>query len=151
MSKMIPKFDKSGNLPEGVHKAPLDEIKKTFGTSSARRKWLFDKLEEIIKLAKSTKKLERVIIWGSFVSEKEYPQDIDLLLIVKSDFILDKVEAETKKVFNYVEGRITFNADIFWVKSSIGEESINLFLETYQITRDFKTRGIVEVVLDDKK
>jgi hypothetical protein len=33
----------------------------------------------------------------------------------------------------------------------IGEESINLFLETYQITRDFKTRGIVEVVLDDKK
>jgi len=70
---------------------------------------------------------------------------------MKSDFILDKVEAETKKVFNYVEGRITFNADIFWVKSSIGEESINLFLETYQITRDFKTRGIVEVVLDDKK
>jgi hypothetical protein len=37
---MIPKFDKSGNLPEGVHKAPLDEIKRTFGTSSARRKWL---------------------------------------------------------------------------------------------------------------
>jgi hypothetical protein len=70
---------------------------------------------------------------------------------MKSDFILDKVEAEAKKVFNYVEGRITFNADIFWVKSSIGEESINLFLETYQIPRDFKTRGIVEVVPDDKK
>jgi hypothetical protein len=67
---MIPKFDKSGNLPEGVHKAPLDEIKKTFGTSSARRKWLFDKLEEIIKLAKSTKKLERVIIWAALFQKK---------------------------------------------------------------------------------
>jgi len=36
MNKMLPKFDKSGNLPEGVHKAPLDEIKSTFGTSSAK-------------------------------------------------------------------------------------------------------------------
>jgi len=54
-------------------------------------------------------------------------------------------------LFDYVQGRIAFNADIFWAKSSIGEETINLWLETYQMTRDFESRGIVEVIIDDQK
>jgi len=148
---MIPKFEKGGNLPKGVHKATLDEVREIFGASSARRKWLIRNLEKIIDLAKTTGRLERVIVWGSFVSNKELPQDIDLLLIMREDFVVDKVGLEVKKVFDYVQGRIAFNADIFWVKSSIGEETINLWLETYQMTRDFESRGIVEVIIDDQK
>ena len=148
---MIPKFEKGGNLPKGVHKATLDEVREIFGASSARRKWLIRNLEKIIDLAKSTGRLERVIVWGSFVSNKELPQDTDLLLIMKEDFVVDKMDLEVKKVFDYVQGRIAFNADIFWAKSSIGEETINLWLETYQMTRDFESRGIVEVIIDDQK
>jgi len=148
---MIPKFEKGGNLPKGAHKATLDEVREIFGASSARRKWLIGNLEKIIDLAKSTGGLKRVIVWGSFVSNKELPQDIDLLLIMREDFVVDKVDLEVKKVFDYVQGRIAFNADIFWVKSSIGEETINLWLETYQMTREFKSRGIVEVIIDDQK
>jgi hypothetical protein len=92
-----------------------------------------------------------VIVWGSFVSNKELPQNIDLLLIMKEDFVVDKMDLEVKKVFDYVQGRIAFNADIFWAKSSIGEDTINLWLETYQIPRDFESRGIVEVIIDDQK
>jgi len=148
---MIPKFEKGGNLPKGVHKATLDEVREIFGASSARRKWLIRNLEKIIDLAKTTGRLERVIVWGSFVSNEELPQDIDLLLIMKEDFVVDKMDLEVKKVFDYVQGRIAFNADIFWAKSSIGEETINLWLETYQMTRDFESRGIVEVIIDDQK
>jgi len=148
---MIPKFEKGGNLPKGVHKATLDEVREIFGASSARRKWLIRNLEKIIDLAKTTGRLERVIVWGSFVSNKELPQDIDLLLIMREDFVVDKMDLEVKKVFDYVQGRIAFNADIFWAKSSIGEETINLWLETYQMTRDFESRGIVEVIIDDQK
>jgi len=148
---MIPKFEKGGNLPKGVHKATLDEVREIFGASSARRKWLIRNLEKIIDLAKTTGRLERVIVWGSFVSNKELPQDIDLLLIMKEDFVVDKMDLEVKRVFDYVQGRIAFNADIFWAKSSIGEETINLWLETYQMTRDFESRGIVEVIIDDQK
>ncbi|MEK7275539.1 MAG: hypothetical protein AAB296_03605 [Candidatus Desantisbacteria bacterium] len=148
---MIPEFERSGNLPKALHKITLGEIKMILGTSSARRKWLFGNLEKIIELAKSTEKLERVIIWGSFVSDKEFPQDIDLLLIMKDDFLVDKVDHEARKVFDYAGSRIMFNADIFWAKSSIGDENISLWLETYQMTRDFKARGIVEVILDDKR
>lgn len=70
---MIPKLEKSGNLPKGVHKATLDAVREIFGTSSAKRKWLIRNLEKIIELAKSTGSLERVIIWGSFVSNEELP------------------------------------------------------------------------------
>jgi len=148
---VIPKFENSGNLPKGVYKVTLDEVREVFGTGSARRKWLVENLKEIIALAKSTRKLERVIIWGSFVSDKELPQDIDLLLIMKEGFSIDKVNSEMRRVFDYAQGRIAFNADIFWVKSSIGKETITLWLETYQMTRDFESRGIVEVIIDDQE
>ena len=67
---MIPELEKSGNLPKAVCKATLDEVRAIFGASSARRKWLIGNLEKIIELAKSTGRLEQVIVWGSFVSNK---------------------------------------------------------------------------------
>lgn len=146
---MIPEFDKNGNLPKGIHRLTLSEVGEIFGTSSAKRKWLIGNLEKIIILAKSTGKLKRVIVWGSFISRKELPQDIDLLLIMEEDFNIDEVNPEVKRVFDYMQGRIAFNADIFWTKISIGAETIDLWLETYQMTRDFELRGIVEVVLND--
>jgi hypothetical protein len=146
---MIPKFEKDGNLSKGIHRGTPDEIRKIFGTGSARRKWLMANMEKIVNLAKSTNGLERMIVWGSFVSNVESPNDVDMLLIMKDDFIIDKVDPETRKIFDYVQGRIAFNADIFWTKSSIGKETIDLWLETYQMTRDFKPRGIVEVIIND--
>ena len=148
---MIPEFQKDGNIPKGLYKATLQEVREVFGTGSAKRKLLIGNLENIIELAKSTGKLERVIIWGSFISNKDFPQDIDLLLIMRGDFDLDANPPEVKRIFDYVQGRIVFNADIFWTKSSIGEEAIGLWIETYQMTRDFESRGIVEVTINDKE
>ena len=148
---MIPEFQKDGNIPKGLYKATLQEVREVFGTGSAKRKLLIGNLENIIELAKSTGKLERVIIWGSFISNKDFPQDIDLLLIMRGDFDLDANPPEVKRVFDYVQGRIVFNADIFWTKSSIGEEAIGLWIETYQMTRDFESRGIVEATINDKE
>ena len=148
---MIPEFQKDGNIPKGLYKATLQEVREVFGTGSAKRKLLIGNLENIIELAKSTGKLERVIIWGSFISNKDFPQDINLLLIMRGDFDLDANPPEVKRVFDYVQGRIVFNADIFWTKSSIGEEAIGLWIETYQMTRDFESRGIVEATINDKE
>ena len=148
---MIPDFEENGKLPQGIHKANFPEVKKVFGTTSARRKWLIKILEKIIELAKSTGSLERVILWGSFVSNKEFPQDIDLLLIFKDDLIVESVGSEAKPIFDHVQAKILFNADIFWSKSSLGQETLDLWLDTYQMTRDFEPRGIVEVIINDYK
>ena len=62
-------------------------------------------------IAKSTGNLKRVIIWGSFVSDKEFPNAIDLLLIMSDDFDVNEKAPEVKRVFDYIQGRILFNAD----------------------------------------
>lgn len=144
---MIPEFTKDGTLPEGIYTATEDEFLKRFGTGSARRKWLVERLHDLFDLVKSTGKIERVFVWGSFISSKESPNDTDLLLIMSADFELKNVVESAQVVFRHAEARVRFNADIFWAKSSIGVETLKIWLDTYQTTKDFKRQGIVEVKL----
>jgi hypothetical protein len=144
---MLPPFDKNGNLPVGVYQANEEEIAHRFVEASPRRKWLGEKLRELLLLAQSTHKLERVFIWGSFVTAEEAPGDLDVLLVMAKDFDLDQLPANCKIIFDHVRARLVFNADVFWTRESIGEEALALWLETYQTTRDFKLRGIVELIL----
>ncbi|MBS3919633.1 MAG: hypothetical protein KG012_12200 [Deltaproteobacteria bacterium] len=144
---VIPEFNIDGNLPEGIHSVDTEEFLNRFSTYSARRKWLGERLREIFTIARATGKIERIFVWGSFVTAKESPNDVDILLIMTEDFQLGEVPIESKHLFDYITARVRFNADIFWCKASIGEEVLTLFLETYQLTKDFKRRGIVEVKL----
>jgi hypothetical protein len=77
---MIPEFNVDGNLPEGIYSFGEEEFFDHFATQSVRRKWLGERLREVIALAKSTRKVERIFIWGSFVTAKESPNDVDILL-----------------------------------------------------------------------
>jgi hypothetical protein len=144
---MIPPFNTDGNLPEGLHTVGEAEFFQHFAASSARRKWLGERLRELLGLAKATGHLERCFVWGSFTSAKESPNDLDLLLLFSSTFQLEKVPDDCRVLFDYVAARVRFQADLFWSKSSIGDAIVRLWLDTYQTTRDFKRRGIVEIHL----
>jgi hypothetical protein len=144
---MIPGFNKDGNLPEGVHSGGEEEFLDRFTTNSSRRKWLGQRLQEIFVLARLTGRLKRLFVWGSFVSNKESPNDIDMLLLMAEDFHLENASEECQVLFDYTMARVRFHADIFWSKPSIGEDTLSLWLDTYQTGKDFKRRGIVEVKL----
>lgn len=144
---MLPEFDNNGNLPVGIHPVLLDEIQARFGVNSTRRKWLIDRLREIIATAQATGKLRRLFLWGSFVTAKEEPNDLDVLLIMAADFESSGVSGEAELLFDYLKAKMRFTADVFWAKESMPPEVLQVWLETYQITRDFQRRGIVEVTL----
>ena len=144
---MIPEFNKDGNLPEGIYFVEEVEFIERFCSNSARRKWLGARFVELLAMSKSTGQLDRLFIWGSFISDKESPNDIDILLLMKETFYLEKISEDNKIIFDHVAARIRFHMDIFWSKADIGEEVLNLWLETYQITKDYNRRGIVEVKL----
>jgi hypothetical protein len=144
---MIPEFNVDGNLPEGIYSVGEAEFLDRFATSSPRRKWLGERVKEILTLAKSTGKAERIFVWGSFVTAKESPNDVDIPIVMSEDFRLEAEPGERKHLFDYIKARVRFNADVFWSKASIGEDTLSLWLETYQLTKDFKRRGIVEVKL----
>jgi hypothetical protein len=144
---MLPSFDEAGYLPEGIHRVSEEDVFSRFATGSARRKWLGESLREILRLAKATGKLERAFIFGSFVTAVESPNDLDLILVVAPDFKLEALTQEYRDVFDYGRARVRFTADIFWTKSSIGSQVLKLWLDTYQMTREYRNRGIVEVIL----
>jgi len=144
---MIPGFNKDGNLPEGIYSAGEEEFLDRFTTNSSRRKWLGQRLKEIFTLAKLTDNLKRIFVWGSFVSNKESPNDIDMLLLMAEDFQLENTPEECRILFDYTMARVRFHVDIFWSKASITEDTLSLWLDTYQTGKDFRRRGIVEVKL----
>jgi hypothetical protein len=92
-------------------------------------------------------KLRRVFIWGSFVTAKPAPGDIDILLIMAEDFEVDDVAPAAQTVFDSVRAKLPFESDVFWARASIGPEMLDLWLDTYQTSRGFRKRGIVELEL----
>jgi len=144
---MLPAFNHDGNLPEGIHLATEDEVFVRFATPSARRQWLGEQLRSLVTLAQSTGQLARVFLWGSFVTRKEVPNDLDVLLVMSTEFAVEAVPALAQVVFDHVQARLRFQADVFWTKASIEPQVLHLWLDTYQTGKDFTRRGIVEVVV----
>ena len=144
---MLPALSSDGNLPEGIHPATEDEVFARFATSSARRQWLGEQLRSLLALAKSTGQLARVLLWGSFVTSKEVPNDLDVLLVMSTGFAIEALPAPAPIVFDHVQARLRFQADVFWTKASIDPQVLHLWLDTYQTGKDFTRRGIVEVLV----
>jgi predicted nucleotidyltransferase len=144
---MLPALNHDGNLPEGIHLATEDEVFARFATPSARRQWLGEQLRSLLALAQSTGQLARVFLWGSFVTSKEIPNDLDVLLVMDTGFTVEAVPAPAQVVFDHVQARLRFHADIFWTTAALDPQVLHLWLDTYQTGKDFTRRGIVEVIV----
>src|SRR5215510_2600418 len=110
---MLPALNPEGNLPEGIYVAPEDEVFARFATPSARRQWLGEQLRSLLALAKSTGQLARVFLWGSFVTSKEIPNDLDVLLVMDTGFAVEAVSVPMQILFDHVQARLHFHADVF--------------------------------------
>jgi hypothetical protein len=142
---VLPPFNSAGDLPPGVHRAGWDEILARFGAGSPRRIWLTSRLRALLERAYETNALRRVFIWGSFVSAKPAPGDIDVLLLMDASFEVGALSEPARSVFDAGQAKLHFTADVFWARESIGEDVLRLWLDTYQVSRTFQKRGIVEL------
>ena len=86
---MIPTLQ-DGVLPVGLHDCTIDEVVKAFGQfrRSDRRPQLTEKLLRFVEDARRSGIVSAVILDGSYVTAKDEPNDIDLLLVLQSDFDL---------------------------------------------------------------
>jgi len=142
---VLPDFTPDGDLPAGVHVASWQEFQERFGRPTSRRVWLSSRLEALLGLAVKTGKLRRIFVWGSFVTTKPSPKDLDILLIMDEDFEVEQIELAAQAVFNSLRAKLLFESDVFWTRASISDEVLQLWLDTYQTSRDFRKRGIVEL------
>ena len=144
---VLPELTADGELPPGVHVADWQEFQSLFCGSSPRRAWLSGRFRTLLELAAIGGELRRVFVWGSFVTSKPAPRDIDILLIMDEDFEAARMPASAQAVFDSVRAKLLFESDVFWARVSIGDEMLDLWLDTYQVSRSFRKRGIVEVKL----
>jgi hypothetical protein len=143
----MPLFNAQGDLPSGVYRATLAEILERFGHGAPQRVTVTEWLQRVIALAQGTGKLEHVFIWGSYVTDKPEPGDIDLFLVMALDFMSNDYTDTTRSVFDSATAERTLGATVFWMNSREGTEPrVASFLEQFQIRRDGGRRGIVEVV-----
>lgn len=83
----IPNFEGDGFLPVGIHVCTAEEITDRFGRfqSTDRRPSLNAGLIRYITELKEADIGKYLIVNGSFVTQKDVPGDIDVLLILKDD------------------------------------------------------------------
>lgn len=78
----LPSFTKTGDLPVGIHSASLHEILERFSKETTKRKALALRLERVYRLALETGEFARFIVFGSFVSDKPEPNDVDVFILM---------------------------------------------------------------------
>lgn len=142
----LPAFNEEGDLPPGVHRATLAEILERFGQGSVQRCAVADRLNRVYQLVTSTGQLARFVVFGSFVTAKDDPNDVDIILLMEDTFDLASVTGEAALLFQHMEADAHFGASVFWTRraGAIGGEQA--MIEYWQIRREGGRRGIVEIV-----
>lgn len=149
--KKWPTFDNEGDLPVGIHQATLTEVLQHFGTGTEQRKLIGQRLEHIFMLAHSTRKVSRFIVFGSFVTAKPVPGDVDIFLLMENSFDVSQVHGEASLVFDPQRTQEVFGASVFWIRKQGAITSEQEAVEDWQFKRDNSRRGIVEVIHNDSE
>jgi hypothetical protein len=144
----LPALLPNGFLPPDVHAATLHEIIERFGTATPRRPVLAERLEALLRAARATGKLQRVFLWGSFISDASFPRDLDVFLLMQAGFDREFADLPSlqREVFAHESARLRFEADVFWATEAIGTDELLAWLDVYQLSREMMPRGIVEVL-----
>jgi uncharacterized protein DUF6932 len=132
---MIPDFNEHGYLPEGVHRATLEEIADRFGRQSEVRHVQMESLRWLAEIVRKVG-IERLLVNGSFVTDALEPNDVDCVLLVGPGFPHDhESEADLLAGLPFL--------DI----SVVRKDAFELLVETIFATdRHRIPKGMIEVI-----
>ncbi len=142
---MIPDFRDDGYLPEGLHLATAAEITFRFGTATPRRRRLAVRLRRWIELSRSVA-AKRLFVYGSFVTAKPDPNDIDAVVWLGDDFV-DRVSRGDVAAIELEMMLVTRQPEeIFAAEDSRDwDDWVEFFSRTREA--DGRRKGVVEVEL----
>lgn len=142
----LPDFNDAGDLPPGIHQATLGEVVERFGTTAAKRRVLALRLERIYQLAVETGHVARFIVFGSFITDKLEPNDVDVFILMENSFEFDQLVGETRLLFEHGTAQTHFGCSLFWVRRLAALDGEQATIEHWQIKRNRELRGIIEIV-----
>jgi hypothetical protein len=142
----LPAFNEEGDLPPGVYPATLPKVLERFGQGSVQRRAVAERLQRVYELVTSTGQLARFVVFGSFVTAKDDPNDVDIILLMEDTFDLASVTGEAALPFQHMEADAHFGASVFWTRRSGAIGGEQAMIEYWQVRREGGRRGIVEIV-----
>jgi hypothetical protein len=142
----LPAYNDYGDLPPGLHRASLSEVIERFDTKSPRRSLLSERLARIYGLVVRTGHLRRFIVFGSFITDKAEPNDVDVFLLMEDSFEVDQTAGETRLLFEHAAAQAYFGASIFWLRRLAVIDSEEAAIHDWQVKRDGGYRGLVEII-----
>jgi hypothetical protein len=143
---MLPEFNKNGFLPEGVWDCDFNEFAKRFAIfrRSERRLKLFENLEELLKETVSTGWVQEIIIDGSYVTGKDEPGDIDLILVLFPEYDEIAVPFWASRILNagYLSRKYRFDVKI----EPFGSIGYRKYIDFFQkVTDSDERKGVVRL------
>ncbi|MBI6556540.1 hypothetical protein YA0850_29695 [Pseudomonas veronii] len=145
------KIDYPPLLPGGIHDYTLDSLKPLAVDKfpdSARRKGLFGALGIYLEMLEATGFKGSAWIDGSFMCNKEEPEDIDLVLVYESES-LDNISESARPVLNGLFDTLTiktrFNLHVFQVRTD-DERGVEYWKRFFGTQRDEVTpKGLASI------
>src|SRR3970282_432131 len=116
MEPALPPVRKDGDLPPGVYRATLRELLGRFGKGSRQRVAVAQRLERIYRFSIGTGQLARFVVFGSFVSSKSEPADVDVFLLMENTFDMGQLTGEARVLFDHAAAQAHFGASVFWLR-----------------------------------
>lgn len=144
---MLPPFNLEGDLPPGVYPATWAEVLERFGADWGQRGACTRRLAHIYELARRTEHLERFVVFGSYVTAKANPNDVDVVLVMDDSFRLENCPMESRGLFDHAVAQARYGASVFWMRPALllGER-LEEFIGYWQMKRGGGQRGMVDVI-----
>lgn len=128
MTDNLPPFDERGCLPEGIYNPSVQDFLERFVNITERRKELFEKYQQFTKLCNDAKGIEQHYVDGSYVTNKEEPGDIDLLITFNDD-VYDS-EDSYNKYFEITRNQNKMKEDygvhVFYTKNTSDSDPLDM-------------------------
>lgn len=122
---MIPSLTAHGLLPPGIHECTLDQLRAAFGLG-VRRLQLLDGLDRCLRLMNDEHLEGIVVIDGSFVTDKERPDDIELTLDVRH---LDHSKQDRALLFQLRHFSDISRMGVDWYPTLPSQQDFTLFFQ----------------------
>ncbi|MDZ4783964.1 MAG: hypothetical protein SGJ19_27265 [Planctomycetia bacterium] len=107
---------------------------------------MIQRLERAYDLATRTRFLKRLIVFGSFVTAKLEPNDVDIFMVMDDGFMLDSLPEEERILFDHAEADSAIGMSVFWLRQSAIMGTEEEAIEFWQGKRAGGKRGIIEIV-----
>ena len=144
---MIPDFSENGCLPEGVHSATVEEFRERFSyfDVSDQRLRVYRGLRELLDEARKSGIVRRVILAGSFVTNKAEPNDFDAILVLDPVVVNQTLRPREYNLVSRKMARRAYGGDV--LSAVDGSAALEKYLKFFQTNRAGEPVGVVEIAL----